>query len=276
MTDKPETTEKAPKIERRQFRAIKGTRDILPPDSALWNWFEQSAREVFESYNFRDIRLPIFEETSLFARAVGTDTDIVGKEMYTFTTLEPETEKLNDLRSIVLGWPDLWDRQQFEAYKRTVELFVQAVEQAMNAPRIPADRDNRTVAQNLKNHAHELMGVSPQHATDFVERVRADARALELGQITTLRPEATASVCRAYIEHGMQTLPGVLSGGRRSSGTIRCAGDRRRSARNAAHVFQLRRPNEYQAVHQFHRLQGMPTEIRGTAARRAAQSERPS
>ncbi len=208
MTDKPETTEKAPKIERRQFRAIKGTRDILPPDSALWNWFEQSAREVFESYNFRDIRLPIFEETSLFARAVGTDTDIVGKEMYTFTTLEPETEKLNDLRSIVLGWPDLWDRQQFEAYKRTVELFVQAVEQAMNAPRIPADRDNRTVAQNLKNHAHELMGVSPQHATDFVERVRADARALELGQITTLRPEATASVCRAYIEHGMQTLPG--------------------------------------------------------------------
>ena len=42
--------------EKRQFRAIKGTRDILPPDSALWNWFEQTARDVFESYNFREIR----------------------------------------------------------------------------------------------------------------------------------------------------------------------------------------------------------------------------
>src|SRR6202034_4787408 len=70
--------------EKRQFRAIKGTRDILPPDSALWNWFEQAAREVFEAYNFREIRLPIFEETELFARSIGADTDIVGKEMFTF------------------------------------------------------------------------------------------------------------------------------------------------------------------------------------------------
>ena len=57
--------------ERKQFRAIKGTRDILPPDSALWNWFEHTAREVFESYNFGEIRLPIFEETALFARSIG-------------------------------------------------------------------------------------------------------------------------------------------------------------------------------------------------------------
>ncbi|MFZ1206239.1 MAG: ATP phosphoribosyltransferase regulatory subunit, partial [Candidatus Acidiferrales bacterium] len=71
--------------EKRQFRAIKGTRDILPPDSALWNWFEGTAREVFETYGFHDLRLPIFEETDLFARSIGADTDVVGKEMYTFT-----------------------------------------------------------------------------------------------------------------------------------------------------------------------------------------------
>src|ERR1700722_3953333 len=70
--------------ERKQFRAIKGTRDILPPDSALWNWFEHTAREVFESYNFDEIRLPIFEETSLFARSIGDETDVVAKEMYSF------------------------------------------------------------------------------------------------------------------------------------------------------------------------------------------------
>src|SRR5690242_10014969 len=74
--------------EKRQFRAIKGTRDILPPDSALWNRFEQIARNVFESYGFGEIRLPIFEETELFARSIGADTDVVGKEMYTFEDRE--------------------------------------------------------------------------------------------------------------------------------------------------------------------------------------------
>jgi histidyl-tRNA synthetase len=110
--------------EKRQFRAIRGTRDILPPDSALWNRFEQTAREVFETYGFRDIRLPIFEETALFARSIGADTDVVGKEMYTFQ-----------------------------------------------------DRASG--------------------------RESSDA-----GESISLRPEATASVVRAYVEHGMHTLPG--------------------------------------------------------------------
>jgi histidyl-tRNA synthetase len=110
--------------EKRQFRAIRGTRDILPPDSALWNWFERTAREVFETYGFRDIRLPIFEETALFARSIGADTDVVGKEMYTF---------------------------QDQASGREIS---------------------------------------------------------DAGESISLRPEATASVVRAYIEHGMQTLPG--------------------------------------------------------------------
>jgi histidyl-tRNA synthetase len=115
--------------ERKQFRAIKGTRDILPPDSALWNWFEHTAREVFESYNFGEIRLPIFESTDLFARSVGTETDIVSKEMFTFSLSQGSEEKQAD----------------------------------------------------------------------------DEARQSEL---VSLRPEATASVCRAYIEHNMQALPG--------------------------------------------------------------------
>jgi histidyl-tRNA synthetase len=111
--------------EKKQFRAIKGTRDILPPDSTLWNWFEQTARDTFASYNFREIRLPIFEETSLFARSVGGETDIVSKEMYTF-----------------------------------------------------ADKSS-----------------SPDAASGPDELI-------------SLRPEATASTMRAYIEHGMHALPG--------------------------------------------------------------------
>ncbi len=111
---------------KREFRAIKGTRDILPPDSALWNWFEQTARDVFESFGFREIRTPIFEETDLFARSVGVETDIVSKEMFTFST----------------------------------------------------GQDSDPTEENSS------------------------------GKTYSLRPEATASVCRAYIEHGMHTLPG--------------------------------------------------------------------
>jgi len=68
----------------RQIKAVRGTRDLLPPDTALWNFAEATVREVFRTYNFHEIRTPIFEETQLFARSVGEETDIVSKEMYTF------------------------------------------------------------------------------------------------------------------------------------------------------------------------------------------------
>src|SRR5579863_6752460 len=79
------------------IRAIKGTRDLLPPDTAIWNRVERVAHEVFQVHNYHEIRTPILEETQLFARGVGQETDIVTKEMYTFEdrdgsslTLRPE------------------------------------------------------------------------------------------------------------------------------------------------------------------------------------------
>ena len=66
------------------LKAVRGTRDLLPPETALWNRIEQTAREVFARYGFGEIRTPIFEATELFARGVGEDTDIVSKEMYTW------------------------------------------------------------------------------------------------------------------------------------------------------------------------------------------------
>src|SRR5271154_660502 len=79
------------------IRAVKGTRDLLPPDTAVWNRVERTAREVFRTYHYQEIRTPILEETQLFARGVGQETDIVSKEMYTFEdrdgsslTLRPE------------------------------------------------------------------------------------------------------------------------------------------------------------------------------------------
>jgi histidyl-tRNA synthetase len=103
-------------------KAIRGTRDLLPPETALWNFVEAAARDVFRAYGFHEIRTPIFEATELFARSVGEETDIVAKEMYT--------------------WEDR-------------------------------------------------------------------ARAGEKGQSLTLRPENTAGVVRAYIEHKLWERPGV-------------------------------------------------------------------
>ncbi len=66
------------------LKAIRGTRDLLPPETELWNKVEAAARSVFARYGFGEIRTPMFEVTELFARGVGEETDIVSKEMYTW------------------------------------------------------------------------------------------------------------------------------------------------------------------------------------------------
>src|SRR5437868_4813742 len=59
-------------------------RDILPPSSFVWNHVETTARRIFARFNYQEIRTPVLEETALFSRSVGEETDIVSKEMYTF------------------------------------------------------------------------------------------------------------------------------------------------------------------------------------------------
>jgi histidyl-tRNA synthetase len=66
------------------IKAVRGTRDLLPPETELWNRVEATARRVFARYNFGEIRTPVFEDTQLFSRGVGEETDIVTKEMYTW------------------------------------------------------------------------------------------------------------------------------------------------------------------------------------------------
>ncbi len=80
-----------------KFRTIRGTKDILPNEAYQWQFIEATVRRIFEQFNYREIRTPMFEETALFARSIGELTDIVSKEMYTFTdrggtslTLKPE------------------------------------------------------------------------------------------------------------------------------------------------------------------------------------------
>ncbi len=178
----------------RKFKAVRGTRDLLPPDTALWNRVEQTAREVFATYGFGEIRLPIFEQTDLFARAVGSETDIVSKEMYTL--LDPPI------------WNQVLDKLgRVEDYGGVETTF--------------------GIKRNLQQSAW-------------------------MAEVLSFRPEATASVCRAYIEHNMHQLPqpsegkisAVLSNRRGGAGVCspRCGEGRlaerirkRRSDRRGSH-----------------------------------------
>jgi histidyl-tRNA synthetase len=121
------------------IKAIRGTRDLLPPDTALWNFVEATVRDVFRAYNFQEIRTPVLEELALFQRSVGEETDIVSKEMF--------------------AWPD----------------------------------DPRLVDKVRVYDELVKKGVSGRQATDMASAAS--------GLMLALRPENTAGVVRAYIEH---------------------------------------------------------------------------
>jgi len=206
-----------PENERRKFRAIKGTRDILPPDSALWNWFEKTARSVMESYNFGEIRTPIFEETELFARSIGGETDVVSKEMYTFVDrATPELENIA-MEAFTDAMP-LLDQGGFAKYVSQFEGFVERVKRAYENGEIPKSEKADELIEKLgyirdgvigsEGGAGKFPGISTRAIAGYTAAIVAFRSEIRLGFPITLRPEATASVARAYIEHGMQMRPG--------------------------------------------------------------------
>jgi histidyl-tRNA synthetase len=208
-----------------KFQAIKGVRDILPPDSALWNRVEQAAREVFGTFGFAEIRLPILEQTELFARSVGADTDIVNKEMYVFDLQGSEVLEL--WRDIVLGkylpTPDDAGPTPLEADRQFAE-FNRQIDLAIANDRLPKTKENSEAGEKLRmlggqfHDTYERRQALPQHdpyewteeQLQLSETIRGFASEMVFGSYVALRPEATASVVRAYIEHGMQVLPGPL------------------------------------------------------------------
>ncbi len=196
----------------RKFQAIKGTRDLLPPETALWNRVEQTAHAVFGTFGFGEIRLPIFEPTDLFARSIGLETDVVSKEMYSF--LDNAVPRLVSLANAITDWPDpTRDEAEFSAYKNYVSNFIREYERAIADDELHSSSANKPALQGIKDSFNTLSGTSlkddqsKQLARDCVRQIYLAMRIAELGDYLTLRPEATASVCRAYIEHGMQQLP---------------------------------------------------------------------
>ena len=196
-----------------QFQAIRGTRDLLPPETALWNHVEQTAHAVFATFGFGEIRPPIFEPTELFARSVGARTEVVGKEMYTFDPARELLMLADEFREDVLS------QQRTE----TVGEFVFRIKDAFEKGDIPKSDENKRTVEALVQKFGHLADISQRLPMKFFQgesQLISDYQALEAecrdiaqriklnaDESISLRPEATASVCRAYIEHGMQQLP---------------------------------------------------------------------
>ena len=207
------------------IKAIRGTRDLLPPETALWNFVEKTVHDLFRTYNFHEIRTPIFEETALFSRSMGEETDIVSKEMYTWWDGREHPGIL-----LERAWRDRYGRDydrlelgeqrrprlpvDFIGYKngeialidvkfRSRERMRAALAQLINARNLwletnPTTTKLRLVLAMPQSELKRVSDVVPSYVELQPVELPSD---YEAPQSLTLRPENTAGVVRAYIEH---------------------------------------------------------------------------
>ncbi|MBZ5641237.1 MAG: histidine--tRNA ligase [Acidobacteriia bacterium] len=192
--------------DRGKFQAIKGVRDILPPESALWNRVEQAGREVFGTFGFAEIRLPIFEHTELFARAVGGETDIVSKEMYTFVD-RPSGELAIQRESIIEIPGFAAVKAKSEGYRPDFQRYQALLRKAIELGEVSVDQNTERQIALFDEILDSMNATEPAFHIQLLT-LREFVRTIPIGENLSLRPEATASVVRAYIQHGMQVQPG--------------------------------------------------------------------
>jgi histidyl-tRNA synthetase len=213
------------------LKAVRGTRDLLPPETALWNRVEATARAVFARYGFGEIRTPIFEATELFARGVGEETDIVSKEMYTWEDGErfdgqafreawlQKERALSSIQEIAPSFTALYkmgvDLVIGKRNPEQPELVIFRLKPSLDAVRVlnEAKAYIRGVQYPdgdityLRTRGPKLRLVVPATASNLdgdlgevqLEKFAGDF--FKSSQSLTLRPENTAGVVRAYIEH---------------------------------------------------------------------------
>ena len=178
--------------EKRKIQAIKGVRDILPPETALWNRVEQTAHEVFATYGFGEIRLPIFETTELFARSIGVDTDVVEKEMYSFKDYETADE-LYALYAAVISASYPKTDEDLTHILTTVGGLISAVRNAFAQGRLPKTPENEKALDELVLYRATLTSLRhhyPNEINPIVNALKKVSGDLEFGDSLTPRPEA--------------------------------------------------------------------------------------
>jgi len=219
------------------IKAVKGTHDILPDEMAAWHRIERAAHDLFRRYGYREIRTPVFEETELFARGIGAETDIVSKEMYTFTdrdgstlTLRPEATA-GIVRSVI----------EHNLTNTDAALKVYAL-----GPMFRRERPQKGRYRQFHQVDVEAFGIkSPSIDVEIIEMAIAYLRACGLGAWELVINSVGDASCRpAYVE----TLRTAL----RAEGSRLCADCQRRVETNPLRVLDCKVPED-QAI-----IEGLP------------------
>jgi histidyl-tRNA synthetase len=221
------------------IKAIKGTRDVLPDEMGAWHRVEQAAHGLFARYGYREIRTPVFEETQLFARGIGADTDIVAKEMYTFAdrdeektslTLRPEATA-GIVRAVI----------EHNLYQTDPVLKVYAL-----GPMFRRERPQKGRYRQFHQVDVEAFGMEgPSIDVEIIQVARDYLRACGLAESQLVLNSVGDAKCRpAYIE----TLRAAL----REHQDRLCADCRRRTETNPLRVLDCKVPED-QAV-----IEGLP------------------
>src|SRR6202162_2686717 len=231
------------------IKAIRGTRDLLPPETALWNFVEAAARDVFHAYNFQEIRTPIFEETQLFARSVGEETDIVSKEMFSWEDrARAESEKGQSLTlrpennaGVVRAYIEhkLWDRGLNKLY------YI--------GPQFRRERPQKGRYRQFYQIGAEIIGPasagseSPARDAEILELLATLLDRLEIKDWTLeLNSVGCANDRATYNEALRKALEPVVSG--------MCEDCQRRAVSNPLRVFDCKVPEDQPIIDKLPRI----------------------
>ncbi|NOY22241.1 MAG: histidine--tRNA ligase [Acidobacteria bacterium] len=209
------------------IKAVKGTRDILAPEIRNWTKYEEMARKLFRRYGFEEIRTPIFEYSEVFSRGIGEDTDIVNKEMYTFTdrkgrsiTLRPE-----NTASVVRSYIE----HRMDLQARVKRLFY-------IGPMFRYERPQKGRYRQFYQTGAEVFGSShPFVDADTIEMV---VRLLRDMGLTGLRVDINSVGCRECRPNYRKALQDFLSGHRE----VLCEDCKRRMDSNPLRVLDCKVP----------------------------------
>ena len=234
------------------IKAVRGTRDLLPPETEIWNRIEQTAREIFSLYNFSEIRTPIFEDTQLFARGVGEATDIVFKEMYTWEDrARAQSEKAQSLTlrpentaGVVRAYIEhkLWERPGLQ------KLYY-------IGPQFRRERPQKGRYRQFYQIGAEVIGPpsagseSPARDAEVLEMLVMLLNRLNIKEWTLeLNSVGSPSSRPAYNEALRQALSGVV--GRM------CTDCQRRAVTNPLRVFDCKVPEDQPIIETLPRISG--------------------
>jgi histidyl-tRNA synthetase len=220
-------------------RAVKGTRDVLPDEAPAWQRVEAAARALLPRYGYREIRTPMFEETELFARGIGVDTDIVGKEMYSF--LDRDGSSLTLRPEATAG-----------IVRAVIEHNLMASDPALKVyalgPMFRRERPQKGRYRQFHQLDVEAFGVAaPAIDVEVIEMALAYLEACGVAETVLVLNSVGDAACRpAYVE----TLRAALKGQQQRL----CADCRRRTETNPLRVLDCKVPEDQPVIEELPRI----------------------